>query len=399
MALDVLGQGAGRLVATVAVLLQALHHDPVQLAAEQLAQPPRVTLALDRDGRGALSQRAEPRARAGWLLLADDPAHLVVAHLPQPLPVERRGAGQQLVEQHAQGVDVAARVHVQPAQGRLLRGHVQRRADHLGEVREQRLLGQRLAGRLGDAEIDHLHHRRAVVQRRQHVGRLDVAMDDAFLVGVLHCLAHGNEQLQPLLGGELAPITNVGDGNALDQLHHEVRPTSLRRAAVEHPGDIGVVHEGQCLALRLEPGYDVARVHARLENLQGHLAADRLRLLGHEDDAEAALADLLEQFVGADDRAGAFAKRFVRSGNRHAGAAAVNAAQRLVGVQELIDASPQLGVGVTSLVEKSGPLIGPAFQGREENRSGMVFDGSHGILTGVSPLLSSATQPGEFSHD
>ena len=37
-----------------------------------------------------------------------------------------------------------------------------------------------------------------------------------------------------------------------------------------------------------------------------HLAADRLRLLGHVDDAHAAFADLLQQLVGADDRAGPF---------------------------------------------------------------------------------------------
>ena len=42
------------------------------------------------------------------------------------------------------------------------------------------------------------------------------------------------------------------------------------------------------------------RVHARLDELQGHLAADRLRLLGHADGAHAALADLLQQLVRAD---------------------------------------------------------------------------------------------------
>src|SRR5262249_37913779 len=46
IAVHVRRQGAGGLVAAVAVLLQALHHDPVQLPAEQLAQPPRIALAL-----------------------------------------------------------------------------------------------------------------------------------------------------------------------------------------------------------------------------------------------------------------------------------------------------------------------------------------------------------------
>ena len=82
-----------------------------------------------------VAQRAQPRARLRRLLLADDPPHLVVRRLAQPLLVERRRAGQQLVQQHAQAVDVAARVHVQPAHLRLLGAHVQRRADHLREVR------------------------------------------------------------------------------------------------------------------------------------------------------------------------------------------------------------------------------------------------------------------------
>ena len=64
---------------------------------------------------------------------------------------------------------------------------------------EQRLLGQLLAGRLGHAEVDHLGDRLAVVQRDQHVRRLEVAVDDPLLMGVLHRLADRDEQLQPLV--------------------------------------------------------------------------------------------------------------------------------------------------------------------------------------------------------
>ena len=60
------------------------------------------------------------------------------------------------------------------------------------------LLGQLLPGRLGHAEVDHLRHRLAVVQGDQHVGRLEVAVDDALLMGVLDRLADRDEQFQPL---------------------------------------------------------------------------------------------------------------------------------------------------------------------------------------------------------
>ena len=51
----------------------------------------------------------------------------------------------------------------------------------------------------GDAEIDHLRHRHAVVERDQDVGGLDVAMNDALLMRVLNGVADLDEQLEPLL--------------------------------------------------------------------------------------------------------------------------------------------------------------------------------------------------------
>ena len=71
-------------------------------------------------------------------------------------------------------------------------------------------------------------------------------------------------------------------------------------AGVEDAGDVDVVHHRQGLPLGLEAGDDLAAVHARLDDLEGDLALDGLRLLGHEDDAHAAFADLLQELVGAD---------------------------------------------------------------------------------------------------
>ena len=51
------------------------------------------------------------------------------------------------------------------------------------------------------------------------------------------------------------------------------------------------------------------RVHPRLDDLQGHPAADRLGLLGDVDHAHPALADLLQQLVRADHRAGGLRRR------------------------------------------------------------------------------------------
>ena len=81
--------------------------------------------------------------------------------------------------------------------------------------------------RLGHAEVDDLGHRLAVVGRDQHVGRLDVAVDDPLLMRVLDRLADGDEQLEPLVRRELILVAVVGDRNAADQLHDEVRPAGM----------------------------------------------------------------------------------------------------------------------------------------------------------------------------
>ena len=54
-----------------------------------------------------------------------------------------------------------------------------------------------------------------------------------------------------------------------------------------------------------EAGEELAGVHAGLDNLGGHLAAERLLLLGDENQAHAAFADLFKELVGADKGAGA----------------------------------------------------------------------------------------------
>jgi len=55
---------------------------------------------------------------------------------------------------------------------------------------------------LGDAEADDLGNSHRTSGRDQDVRRLDVPVDDAFLVGMLNRLADLNEQLQPLAGGK-----------------------------------------------------------------------------------------------------------------------------------------------------------------------------------------------------
>ena len=177
-----------------------------------------------------------------------------------------------------------ARVDVEVVELRLLGAHVLQRADDGAEVGEQRALGQLLAGRLGDAEVDDLRHRLAVVQRDQHVRRLEVAVNDPFLMGVLHGLADRHEQFQPLARRELMLVAVLGDRHAFDQFHHEVRPAGVGRAGVEHLGDVRMVHQRQRLPLGLEAGDAPAACPCpALMILSATVRRTGSRLLGHED--------------------------------------------------------------------------------------------------------------------
>jgi hypothetical protein len=69
-----------------------------------------------------------------------------------------------------------------------------------------------------------------------------------------------------------------------------------------------MIHHRQRLAFRFEAGDDLFGVHPQLDHLQRHPAAHWFLLFGHIDQATAALADLLEQFIMADAVAGLFAR-------------------------------------------------------------------------------------------
>jgi hypothetical protein len=118
-----------------------------------------------------------------------------------------------------------------------------------------------------------------------------------------------HEQIQAALCREPLLIAILGDGDPADQLHDEVRSARVGGPRVQHLGDVGVVHQRQRLALRLEAANHVLGVEARLNELERDLAADRLLLHRHVDDAEAALANALQQLVAANRRPHSLGRR------------------------------------------------------------------------------------------
>ena len=85
-----------------AVLLHGFHHDPVQLAAERMAELDGIGFPVGRDRRGRLAERADPRTGTCGLDFPDHATHFIESGFPQTISVERRRAGEQFVEQHPQ---------------------------------------------------------------------------------------------------------------------------------------------------------------------------------------------------------------------------------------------------------------------------------------------------------
>ncbi len=94
-------------------------------------------------------------------------------------------------------------------------------------------------------------------------------------MSVLHGMADLNEQFQPLFGGQFVGIAIVGDLNATNEFHHKVRATGSGGACVQDLGDVGMIHQRQGLSFGFEASDDFARVHPRLNHLQGHFTTDR----------------------------------------------------------------------------------------------------------------------------
>ncbi len=155
--LQIGGEAVGRVVAALAIFFEALHHDPIEIAAQGSGQLRALGVAALRGGREFVAvERFHARRRARRIDLADDPPDFIQARAGHRRRVDRRAAGEQFVEQHAEAVDVAARVDVERGKFRLLGTHVERRPDHLLELREERPIREPPLRRLRHAEVDDL---------------------------------------------------------------------------------------------------------------------------------------------------------------------------------------------------------------------------------------------------
>src|SRR5205823_14699947 len=118
--------------------------------------------------------------------------------------------------------------------------------------------------------------------------------------------------------------------------------------------------------------------------------ADRMFLLGHEDGAEAAFADLLQQLVRADESTGALGdSRLIDGGHRRRSGRFQEAAGAEVILDEFFYVPFQVGIAGTCLInELSAFRVRLDFHRLSENRFNLVRVRFHGQKTPNGCLLS-----------
>jgi hypothetical protein len=280
--LQIRGQFGDRGVARIAIVGHRPGDHPIQFLAQCALQ---VAIVAGRRGRGAL--RGELLGRQ-----AQDAAigGAAVAHAGA-------AAGQQLEQQHAQRVDVAARIEGGEIAFGLFRAHVVRGAGALLHA------GQRARGGGGDAEVDDLGRGAAVDAVDQDIAGFQVPVDHALVVGVLDAFADADEQCQPLAQVQSFLRAEHGDRPSFAELHGEERHTVVGGAGVVDLGDGRMPHLRQQLPFDFEVS-QVARFHAMAaQQFQRHGPAHRFQLFRPVHLAHAATSEQGLQPVASQPRA------------------------------------------------------------------------------------------------
>ncbi len=136
-----------------------------------------------------------------------------------------------------------------------------------------------------------------------------------------------------------------------------------RCTRIKHLRNVRMVHHRQRLTLGFEAGHHFAGVHADFDDFERNAAFDRLPLLGHINDAEAAFAQFLQQLVFVDDGARAFGHGRRRE-RGHVGFVAKKPARSFVRVDQRFDARSKLRV----FAARSLQVGGAGFCGSEHQR-------------------------------
>ncbi len=214
--------------------------------------------------------------------------------------LDRIVLGDQVVEQHAEAVDVGGRGRRSAAQA--LGAQIQRRA---GEQVES---GCRRLHRSAGAEV---HEDDAAALLAHHVVRLDVAVDEALGVDGGERAAQRPADDDRLVGAVRAAGVDLGGQRpAAHELHPQADAAVVLVGAV-HDDDVGMLDAGEEAAFVEHPRGRIVAAEARRQQLHGDVAAERID--GPIDLRERAAAD---RFLEAQRAPGRAAQVVVGAGRR-----------------------------------------------------------------------------------
>ena len=207
---------------------------------------------------------------------------------------QRRLTGQHLVQHATQAVQVGPTID--GLAHALLGHHVNRRAQHLSS---QRQLG-RIILPAGDTEVDQLDAvHPAVAGLQPDVGRFDVAVDQAMLVGHGQALRNLCGHVQGLAQGQPAVLPQpLGEGHPFQALHGD-EGNAVHLADLEDGDDVLVGNAGEELGLAEKACPQVVAGDFGPEHLESDRAAEP-GILGVEDNGHAAGAEDAENAKGVD---------------------------------------------------------------------------------------------------
>ncbi len=206
---------------------------------------------------------------------------------PLVIPLKREDPRQHLVENDSQRPDVGALVNGFAL--RLLRRHV-------GDGTHGRSLAGQLdlAGELRQAEVQDLHY---PVGCDEHVGRLDVAVDNALLVGFRHARRRLDGYSQGFFLLQRALLDRFPQALPFIEGHGDVHPVILGLSDLMNVADVGVVEgrRGPSLVNEPLPRFGIGRP-LRREEFEGYGALED-DVFGLIHDSHPAPADLVHDPV------------------------------------------------------------------------------------------------------
>jgi hypothetical protein len=296
---QVVGEFRHRRVSLIGVLLQRLRDDRVEITAQAAPQPFGCRRALggalrDLFDRAALDDRRRHAARFGVDDGLDD-----VGGRSRGRP-DRILSGEQLVEQHAERVDVG-RGRNRPAAD-LLGGRVLRREPGAGLAGQRRVVVPPIAfQQLGNAEVEQLH---LTVAGHEHVRGFQVAVHDQVGVRVRHRREDVEEQPDARIDPQRVLVAMLVEVPAVNVLQHQIRLAGTRDAGVDETRDVRMSEARENGAFALEAFSTSAPDELGVEQLHRGLTLESAVAARREPyAAHATSAERLDQRVGADGRA------------------------------------------------------------------------------------------------